>query len=93
MRLKLNNVAEFTRTLENEIIPPAAKAERLPMLAKIMKWISISLLVLAVLCPSPAGYQGLLTALAVCAGALLAAQTRRAGKYFGRPDKRGFHAR
>ena len=52
------------------------------MLAKIMKWISISLLVLTVLWPSPASYQVLLAALAVCAGAILAAQTRRAGKYF-----------
>ena len=52
------------------------------MLTKIMKWISISLLVLAVLWPSPAGYEILLVALAVCAGAILAAQARRAGKYF-----------
>jgi len=53
------------------------------MLTKIMKWISISLLVLAVLWPSsPAGYEILLAAIAVCAGAILAAQTRRAGKYF-----------
>ena len=52
------------------------------MLTKIMKWISISLLVLAVLWPSPAGYRILLAALAVCAGALLAVQTRRAGKHF-----------
>ena len=63
------------------------------MLMKIMKWISISLLVLAVLWPSPAGYEILLAALAVCAGAILAAQTRRAGKYFWGPDTRGFHAR
>jgi uncharacterized membrane protein len=52
------------------------------MLAKIMKWIFISLLVLAVLWPSPADYQILLAAFAVYAGAILAAQTRRAGKYF-----------
>ncbi len=52
------------------------------MLAKIMKWISISLLVLMVLWPSPASYQVLLAALAFCAGAILAAQTRRGGKYF-----------
>ena len=52
------------------------------MLAKIMKWISISLLVLAVLWPFPAGYQVLVAALAFCAGAILAAQARRAGKYF-----------
>ena len=52
------------------------------MLAKIMKWISISLLVLAVLWPSPPSYQILLAALVFCAGAILAAQTRRAGKYF-----------
>ncbi len=54
------------------------------MLAKIIKWISISLLVLAVLWPSPAGDQILLAAFAVYAGAVLAAQTRRAGKYFWR---------
>ena len=53
------------------------------MLTKIMKWISISLLVLTVLWPSsPAGYEILLAALAVCAGAILAAQTGRAGKHF-----------
>jgi uncharacterized membrane protein len=52
------------------------------MLTKIMKWISISLLALAVLWPSPASYEILLAALAFCAGAILAAQTRRAGKYF-----------
>ena len=52
------------------------------MLAKIMKWICISLLVLAVLWPSPTGYQVLVAALAFCAGAILAAQTRRAGKHF-----------
>jgi hypothetical protein len=60
------------------------------MLAKFMKWISISLLVLAVLWPSPAGYQILLlAALALCAGALLAAQVST----FGRPHTRRFHAR
>ena len=63
------------------------------MLTKIMKWISISLLVVAVLWPSPAGYEILLAAFAVYAGAILAAQMRRAGKYFRRPDTRGFHAR
>ena len=52
------------------------------MLTKIMKWISISLLVLTVLWPSPAGYEIPLAALAFCAGALLAAQTGRAGKHF-----------
>lgn len=52
------------------------------MLAKFVKWISISLLVLAVLWPSPAGYRILLAAFVVCAGALLAAQTSRAGNYF-----------
>jgi hypothetical protein len=52
------------------------------MLAKIMKWIFISPLVLAVLWPSPAGNQILLVAFAVYAGTILAAQTRRAGKYF-----------
>ncbi len=52
------------------------------MLTKIMKWICICVLVLAVLWPSPAGYRILLAAFVVCAGALLAAQTSRAGKYF-----------
>ena len=52
------------------------------MLAKIMKWSFICLLVLAVLWPSPAGYRILLAAFVVCAGALLAVQTSRAGKYF-----------
>jgi len=63
------------------------------MLAKIMKWISISLLVLAVLWPSLADYQILLAAFAVYAGAILAVQMRRAGKHFRRPDTREFHAR
>ena len=52
------------------------------MLTRIMKWISISMLVLAVLWPSPAGYQILLTAVGVCLGAILLAQAGRAGKYF-----------
>jgi uncharacterized membrane protein len=52
------------------------------MLTKIMKWISICVLVLAVLSPSPAGYRILLAAFVVCVGALLATQTSRAGKYF-----------
>jgi hypothetical protein len=51
------------------------------MLTKIMKWVSISMLVLAVLWPSPAGYQILLAALGVYGGAILLAQTSRAGKY------------
>ena len=42
----------------------------------------LALLVLAVLWPSPAGDQILLAAFAVYVGAVLAAQTRRAGKYF-----------
>jgi hypothetical protein len=52
------------------------------MLTRIMKWISISMLVLAVLWPSPAGYQILLAAVGVCGAAILIAQTSRAGKYF-----------
>jgi len=51
------------------------------MLTRIMKWISISMLVLAVLWPSPAGYQMLLAAVGVCAGSILLAQAGR-GKYF-----------
>ena len=52
------------------------------MLAKFVKWISVSLLVLAVLWPSPAGYRILPAAFVVCAAVLLAAQTSRPGKYF-----------
>ena len=63
------------------------------MLAKIVKWIPISLLVLTVLWPSPASYQVLLAALAVCAGAILAAQTRRAAKYFREAGTRKGFAR
>ncbi len=50
------------------------------MLTKIMKWVSIALLLLALLWPSSAGYQ-ILLGFAVCAGAILAAQASRAGKY------------
>ncbi len=64
------------------------------MLAKVMKLISISLLVLAVLWPSPAGYQILLAAFAVYAGALSWLHRRGAQvSTFRRPDTRGFHAR
>ncbi len=52
------------------------------MFTKIMKWVSIAVLILAVLWPSSAGYQILLGFAAVCAGAILAAQASRAGKYF-----------
>jgi hypothetical protein len=69
------------------------RRKEISMLAKFMKWISISLLVLAVLWPSPAGYQILVAAFVVCAGSLLAARTSRAGSTFGRPDTRRFHAR
>ncbi len=59
------------------------------MLTKIMKWVSIVALLLALLWPSSAGYPMLLLGFAVCAGAILAAQASRAGKYFwGRPDTR-----
>ncbi len=55
------------------------------MLTKIMKWVSIAALllalVLALLWPSSAGYPILLLGLAVCAGAILAAQASRAAKY------------
>lgn len=54
------------------------------MLTKVMKWIFTSLLVLAVLWPSPAGYEILLAAFAVCAGAVLVTQVSRAGKHFGK---------
>ena len=55
------------------------------MLTKIMKWVSIAAsllaLVLALLWPSSASYPILLLGFAVCAGAILAAQASRAGKY------------
>ena len=54
------------------------------MFRKSMKWVSITvLLLLAVLWPSSPGYQILLGFAAVSAGAILAAQASRAGKYFG----------
>jgi hypothetical protein len=52
------------------------------MFVRIMKWICIAALLLALLWPSSAGYRILLMGFAVCAGAILAAQARRAGKYF-----------
>jgi len=52
------------------------------MLTRIIKWISILMLVLSVLWPSPAGYQILLAAVGLCGGAILIAQASRAGKYF-----------
>ncbi len=52
------------------------------MFTKIMKWVSIAALLLAVLWPSSPGYQILLGFAAMCAGAILAAQASRAGKYF-----------
>ncbi len=52
------------------------------MLTRMMKWLSVTALLLAVLWPSSPGYQVPLGFAAVCAGAILAAQARRAGKYF-----------
>ncbi len=51
------------------------------MFTKIMKWVCIAVLLLALLWPSSAGYQ-ILLGFAVCAGAILAAQAGRASKYF-----------
>ena len=53
------------------------------MLTEFMKWVSIAALLLVVLWRSSPGYQILLGFAAVCAGAILAAQASRAGKYFG----------
>jgi hypothetical protein len=47
-----------------------------------MNWVSITVLLLALLWPSSAGYLILLGS-AVCAGAVWGAQVTRAGKYFG----------
>ena len=55
---------------------------RLPMLPKIMKWISVAALLLAVLWPSSVGYPMLLLGFAFCAGAMFAAQASRSDKYF-----------
>jgi hypothetical protein len=52
------------------------------MLPKIMKWVSIAALLLALLWPSSVGYPMLLVGFAFCAGAILAAQVNRSGKYF-----------
>ncbi len=51
------------------------------MLTKIMKWVCIAVLLLAVLRPSAVDYK-ILMGFAVCAGAFLAAQASGAGKYF-----------
>ena len=52
------------------------------MLTKIMKWVSMAvLLLLALLWPWSAGYQILPVFFAFCAGAILAAQARRARRY------------
>lgn len=52
------------------------------MVTKIMKWVFITvLLLLGLLWPRSAGYQILPGFVAVCAGAILAAQASRAGKY------------
>ena len=57
------------------------------MLEKIMKWVSIAALLLALLWPSSVGYPMLLLGFAFCAGAMLAAQASRSGKTLlgGRP--------
>jgi hypothetical protein len=51
------------------------------MLTKIMKWVSITVLLLALLWPMSAGHLILLGS-AVCAGAMLGFQAGRAGKHF-----------
>ena len=52
------------------------------MLTKIMKWVFLVAWLLVLLWPSPAEYPvPLRLGFAVCAGALLAAQASRAGKY------------
>lgn len=52
------------------------------MLTKILKWVSITVLLLALLWPSSTGYLILLGS-AVCVGAMLGFQAGRAGKHFG----------
>jgi hypothetical protein len=63
------------------------------VLTKIVKWVSVAVLFLALLLwPFPAGYRMLLLGFSVCAGAMLAAQAHRVGKYFWGPGARGFRA-
>jgi len=53
------------------------------VLTKIVKWVPIAVLFLALLLwPFPAGHRMLLLGFSVCAGAILPAQARRAAKYF-----------
>jgi hypothetical protein len=64
------------------------------VLTKIAKWVSVAALFLALLSwPFPAGYRILLLGFSVCAGAMLAAQAYRIGKYFWEPGARGFRPR
>ena len=51
------------------------------MLTKILKWISVAALLLALLWPSSVSYPMLLLGFAFCAGAMLAAYASRSGKY------------
>ena len=58
------------------------------MLTKIVKWVSVAALLLALLWPSSSGYRILLAGFAVCAGAILATQASRAVKRWCRHDIR-----
>jgi len=53
------------------------------MLTKIMKWVSVTALLLALLWPSAAGYPMLLLGICGLCVSILAAQASRAGKHFG----------
>src|SRR5215831_19564145 len=55
---------------------------RFPMLTKIMKWVSIAALLLAVLRLPTGSYQALLEIVVCMSGLLAATQAVRAGKYF-----------
>jgi hypothetical protein len=52
------------------------------MLTKIMKWVSVTALLLALLWPSSAGYPMLLLGICGLCVSILAAQASRAGKHF-----------
>lgn len=58
------------------------------MLTKIVKWVSVAALPVALLWPSSAGYRIRLAVFAVCAGAILAAQASRAVRRWCRHDIR-----
>jgi len=56
--------------------------KRFPVLTKTVKWVSLAGMALGAAMALPHGSPILLLGFGVCAGAILAAQARRAAKYF-----------